>query len=228
MGLFQSLFEPAVEYLFPAYCIHCKAQSRVDGYLCGECFLLAFPLGQGLTRPEANIVCLHRLNPVVRSLIHGLKYSGMKGVAEYLCQNREIPLGTFPQSRFWIPVPVHGARLRERGYNQAELISKALQVSQGGRIYSGILRRKKYATSQTRLDAGERSVNTVAAFTARGPVPPSVILVDDVFTTGATTASCESALKRAGVETVLICTLAYEPRSNGRDDWLLDRSAGMA
>lgn len=234
MGLFWNkqklwrVLEPSVQYLFPNLCLHCVAVERVDEYLCEACRKLAFPQSRRGYSPQDGVLCLHRLNPVLRSLIHALKYQGMIGVASYLVQAAGDDVWDHPVMQpigkwSWIPVPVHSARLRERGYNQAEKVARAFQNKVGGVVYPGILRRARYSVSQTKLEADQRRWNIAGAFVARPPAPDSVMLVDDVFTTGSTTASCVSALEYAGVKTIRIVTLAYEPKRSGQDDWILDR-----
>jgi len=168
------------------------------------------------------VFCLHVLNPVVRSLIHALKYKSMQGVAAYLVRQAN-PLGwQVWQDACWIPVPIHPARLRERGYNQADYIARALRAQAGGRVFAGVLKRARYRSSQTHLESDARRWNAAGCFTARAPVPQEVVLVDDVFTTGSTTGACEAALLRVGVELVHVVTLAFEPKKDGVRDFMLD------
>lgn len=221
--------EPAVDYLFPAVCVHCRTERRRDAYLCADCHTEAFGGHKGAFHPEEGVVCIHRLNPVVRTLIHGLKYQGMRGVASYLVSQApaefwESPVMLQVGRWAWVPVPLHPGRLRERGYNQSEQAARSIQERKGGTLYPGILRRSKYAVSQTKLVAEKRRWNIAGAFAARPPVPYSVMVVDDVYTTGSTTAACRFALERAGCQVVRIVTLAYEPQGNGHDDWILDQT----
>jgi ComF family protein len=219
-----NLFEPAVEYLFPALCVHCKLEKRCDSFLCEGCRTEMLTDCKRGYRPHDMVFCLYRLTPVVRSLIHALKYQGMTSVAMYLVQNYPGDLEEWGRTLTWIPVPVHPGRLRERGYNQSECIARGLQAKVGGTVLNGILKRSRYAESQTKLAAQERRWNIAGSFTARPPVPPSVIIVDDVYTTGSTTAACENALLRAGARSVRVVTLAYEPKGGAKDDWELDQA----
>jgi len=221
----QSVFEPAVEYLFPALCAHCKEQKRADAFLCEHCLaeLRQFP---SPIQVEDTVWALYRLNPVVRSLVHLLKYQAALGVAPYLVNLSASPDIAWSEHMAWIPVPLHPARMRERGYNQAEKIALAARQRWGGRLMGGVLRRSRYAGSQTRLEAEARRWNAAGSFIARPPAPESVIIVDDVYTTGATTQACEDALLRVGVKRFMVLALAYEPKVSGRDDWLLDRARG--
>lgn len=219
-----NLLEPAVEYLFPALCIHCKDSARSDGFLCVACRNELLSDVQNGYRPQDLVLCLFRLTPVVRSLIHALKYQGMTAVASYLVLAYPGLLEEWGIANVWIPVPIHPGRLRERGYNQAECIARALHARVGGKVLCGILRRSRYASSQTKLAAQARRWNIAGSFTARPPAPETVVIVDDVYTTGSTTAACESALLRAGARSVRVLTLAYEPKGGAKDDWELDQA----
>lgn len=132
-----------------------------------------------------------------------------------------------------IPVPLHWIRRWRRGYNQAEVIARGIaEELKGGTAASGtvpvltrVLKRVRRTRTQTRLDAGGRYENVKSAFVADGKVlgrPLHLLLVDDVYTTGATLLACERALRRALSETlspevasrvrISVATLAYVGR----------------
>lgn len=98
-----------------------------------------------------------------------------------------------------VPVPLAPARMRERGFNQAELLARGLASATGWRVESR-LRRRPGARRQARLGRRERARNVEGGFAATGPVPagPAALVVDDVLTTGATAAACCRALADAG------------------------------
>ena len=106
-----------------------------------------------------------------------------------------------------IPVPLHRSRERTRGFNQAELIAAGLDVP----VASRILRRRKDTPSQTGLSRGERRRNLAGAFEVRGKVSGTVIVVDDVYTTGSTMNEIARTLKRAGAGRVEVLTVARVP-----------------
>lgn len=113
-----------------------------------------------------------------------------------------------------IPVPLHRRRRRERGYNQSALLAQrlgwAIQIS----VRGDLLRRHRYTTSQTRLNAQQRSLNVQGAFScaqrdvAKTIAGKKVLLIDDVATTGATLRECAQALKDQGARSVWALTLA--------------------
>jgi ComF family protein len=118
-----------------------------------------------------------------------------------------------------VPVPLHRARLRQRGYNQAELVAQGLaralaRRAEGARmlrVEARCLRRLRPTVSQTGLDSHARQDNVRGAFAVAFPErigKRNVLLVDDVMTTGATVSACSQALKRAGAKGVVVLALA--------------------
>jgi ComF family protein len=103
--------------------------------------------------------------------------------------------------------------LRVRGFNQSELLAEELSRITGWRVELGLLRVRDTA-SQVGLSARQRRDNVAGAFDcAHEPIPPTVILVDDVCTTGATLAECAAALRAKGAEKVfgVVVAKAVEP-----------------
>ena len=108
-----------------------------------------------------------------------------------------------------VPVPVHPSRLRIRGFNQAEELAWRLSEKTGIPVDRSILKRSKKTAPQKSLDPSGRLKNLEQAFTA-GHIPPnihSVILVDDIYTTGSTIEACTRVLKKAGMEHVYFVTI---------------------
>ena len=112
-----------------------------------------------------------------------------------------------------VPVPLHRARLRRRGYNQALELAKPLAAAMGVSLVADALERTRDTFAQTELDRAARGRNVRGAFHLREGVdlPDHVALVDDVMTTGATLAECVRLLKRSGVPRVDVWALARAP-----------------
>ena len=109
-----------------------------------------------------------------------------------------------------VPVPVHPSRQRKRGYNQATVLAEVMGAELGRPVYEAALYRRKKTAPSKELNAAERLKNLMSAFYA-GPIPQDlrrVLLVDDIFTTGATMESCTRTLLAAGVEEVYCFALA--------------------
>jgi ComF family protein len=110
-----------------------------------------------------------------------------------------------------VPVPLHPRKKRERGFKQAEYLAKAAGQAFGKPVWRRALRRVHDTKTQTRLDAQERRENLRGAFTVRdsGSVAEKrIVLVDDVFTTGATLDACARVLRHAGAREVWVLTVA--------------------
>ncbi len=115
------------------------------------------------------------------------------------------------QDKNFLPVPLHPIRQKERGYNQSRFISKGIIRIHGGNLLELALIRRKNTVSQTNLDRQERQKNVHQAFHIRDGVEVSgktIVLVDDVITTGATINECARVLKENGVEKVIALAVA--------------------
>ena len=113
-----------------------------------------------------------------------------------------------------MPVPLHPRRRAERGYNQSELLARALAPRLALGVAAGALVRRKDTAPQTGLSAAARRQNVSGAFAVRRRalvVDRAVILVDDVLTTGATARACALALRAAGAREVRLLTVARVP-----------------
>jgi ComF family protein len=148
---------------------------------------------------------------VMRKAVHALKYEGQTSLARPLAAlmvSATSKHGLYPVDGI-VPVPLHPRRLRERGYNQATLIARELARTLSLPILEDALVRSRATKTQTQLSAAERRVNVVDAFTAEaaGLAGRSLLLVDDVCTTGSTLQACADALRGAGASSVYALTL---------------------
>ena len=151
----------------------------------------------------------------MQRLVHALKYSGMTVVGSALgarvaasLREEEWPGG----SALIVPVPLHRAKLRERGFNQADWIAAGMARFLGVPVARRLLRRCRYTQTQTHLDVPARGANVAGAFrvvrTETIGARVTVLLVDDVITTGATIGACAAALREAGAGRVYACAAA--------------------
>lgn len=101
-----------------------------------------------------------------------------------------------------LPVPLHPARERQRGFNQAEAIARAAAAELGIPLLAGAVRRRRDTPAQSGLDLAARRRNLQGAFTVSGSLPAHIALVDDVITTGSTMAALAAVLRRHGVTRV--------------------------
>jgi predicted amidophosphoribosyltransferase len=217
----------ALDVALPAECVGCH---REGPPLCAACVpaldrRLDAPAGVPIGLPgdlPAPLLQLDWCAPfsgAVRAALHAIKYSGEQRLAE--------PLGA-AIARRWARVgvganlvthvPVHAARARTRGYDQAELIARAT-ARHLGLPYAPLLARERATIAQFDLDRPDRAANVAGAFAVRPAGRPGgatnlagrwVLLVDDVVTTGATLAACADALERAGAIGTSAITVARE------------------
>lgn len=150
----------------------------------------------------------------LRSLIHLLKYSGMKPLARPLAEYlmRAIPADEHFDAL--IPVPLHWRRQWSRGFNQAELLARYVAKQRGIPVWN-VLRRRRATDTQAGLANAGRRRNVAGAFKVRANARLAgkrILLIDDVMTTGATASACAAALKRGGAGFVSLLTLARVDR----------------
>ena len=135
------------------------------------------------------------LDEPARQAVHRLKYGGWLRIAESLGEVMVTRLPGLGRSGrpVLVPIPLSAARERARGYNQAAVLAQALARRTGLSVFP-VLRRQRDTGTQTALTPEERRANLAGAFIPAGRPPPHVLLVDDVFTTGATLAEAAQAL----------------------------------
>jgi Predicted amidophosphoribosyltransferases len=151
-----------------------------------------------------------------RALVHELKYHRGLHVLRDIetLFRRAAHVLELARGATLVPVPLHPRKLRERGYNQSELIAECLaRAAGGGAMVRAVLRRTVDTVSQTHHDRRTRQLNLKNAFALAEGVPISAghsyLLVDDVFTTGSTLNSCALVLRRAGCTQLNVVTFGH-------------------
>jgi ComF family protein len=159
-------------------------------------------------------VAAYRGRGIVRDVIHEFKYNRQihlrHVVASWLRAALDDERLRGCQFDVIVPVPLHPARQRERGFNQASLLAQLLSAHTSIPCRP-LLKRIRYTTTQTALDRSERMENLHNAFRLRKNVDVrglQVLLIDDVLTTGSTLSECARVLKRAGAKSVHAATAA--------------------
>lgn len=157
----------------------------------------------------------------LREAVHALKYGGLRALAGPLAQILAQCWGAWARERRGapaasdvLPVPLHAARVRRRGYNQSALLARALAERAGLAYREGWLTRVRDTPPQVGLSPLERWENVGGAFVCPRPAAvrgAEVLLVDDVMTTGATLEACARALREAGAARVWALTLTRAP-----------------
>jgi ComF family protein len=198
----------AIPRIAPPWCERCGAPQGVAPappvpVTCGPC--RAEPPGWDWARAGAEY------QGVVRDAIHALKFEGRRALARPLAALVLEQAGGQgdPAGAVLVPVPLGHARERERGFNQAALVAERLAAGLRLPVRPGWLARVRATAPQSDLGAAERRANVRGAFAAAPAVAGrSVIVVDDVLTTGATAAECTRALRAAGAARVGVLAVA--------------------
>jgi ComF family protein len=164
----------------------------------------------------------------LRELIHLLKYEQVRPAANVLGRMLAEAIADLQpsfgkQNAIIVPVPLHGRKLRQRGFNQSELISRVavkLMPAEGRpQLSSGVLERSRETQSQIGLSRHQRRENMRGAFKiakAEQIAGRVVLLIDDVFTTGTTVSECARVLRRSGACKVFVATVARTLKADGQ------------
>lgn len=237
--MFKVLFDGLCDLLFPHLCLLCQkhlATSEPKTALCVNCLQSLQrnrpPFCRKCSRPletgtdfcrgcrrrsfafdAAWAACVY--NEPVRQLIHLYKYNHKTVLRYHFFQilftfitAYRLPLYQYD----WIvPIPLHPARLRERGYNQAQLLAQLLACQYDTKLSVNNLTRVRNTESQSILSQKERWTNIQHAFRIKQPFTfkdKNILLVDDLLTTGATASEAAGTLKAAGAKRVDVLTLA--------------------
>lgn len=176
-------------------CLRCALPMPQSG-TCGHCLQSPPPLG------EVHAVFDYAF-PLDR-LLPRLKFHRDFAAGRVLAQCMAERQVTLPRPDALIPIPLHRARLRERGYDQALELARPLARASGIPLLDQALRRRKGTRAQSRLDADARQRNLRDAFHVDAGIalPARAVLVDDVMTTGATLHAAAKVLHQAGVQRV--------------------------
>lgn len=225
-----ALVEGLVDFIYPRTCALCGEAGQAGIDLCEDCRSLlpwletacarcALPLsgnlsacGRCLRHPpefEAAVAAFRYERPIDH-LVTRLKYSACLAHAHLLAAvYPQRLLGTVAGCDVLAPVPLHPARIRERGFNQAQLLAGYLARRVRVPVMPTALRRVRHTPSQAGLDAAHRIANMRHAFAASPAVAGMHVgLIDDVVTTGSTVRSAAAALKTAGSVRVTVIAVA--------------------
>ncbi len=226
------------DFLLPPLCLSCRGAVAGHGGLCAACWAgvdfiqppvcerLGIPLPYATDEPIVSAAALAdppvydraraaaRYDAIVRDLVHGLKYRDRhEGVALFGRWMAHAGRGLLADADLLVPVPLYRLRLWSRRFNQAELLARAVSRESGLAVDPFSLVRSRRTESQVGLSPEQRRRNVAGAFAVPEAktdriAGKSVILVDDVVTTGATANACARALQRAGAARVDVLALA--------------------
>lgn len=220
-----------LDLLFPPRCVGCgksgwwmcesciETVNFIEGRQCRFCGRILktgsiCALCAGSKHAIDRIISVTYFDGLIQEAIHRLKYAHCVALAAPLAGLMAEYWSRDPlPADFIVPVPLHPRRFQERGYNQAALLAEELGKALGIPVLINGLVRVRYTKPQVGLDAEERKRNVEGAFLCADPalIGKSVMVVDDVCTTGATLEACGAALKEAGAKHVYGFTLARAP-----------------
>lgn len=195
----------------PSACPACR-EGEPNPLFCSVCGLPAPPRARSVD--GVPVLAAGDYAPPLSEAIRRFKFEGRPELARPLATLLAPKLGELAlvPNDGWVPVPLHRARLVERGYNQAALLARALSTQSGTTFAPLVLERRRETEQQARLGRAARSENALGAFAVRRPFSGGrVVLVDDVVTTGATARACLAALREAGIDVIAVVALAQAP-----------------
>lgn len=205
-------------------CINCLADMPYTMFWQEKRNRMADSFNEALQRdatdyePYASAVALFFYQSGYRNIPQAVKYRGNTGIGRYfgnVLAGKISSAAHFSDIDMVIPVPLHWTRLWKRGYNQAETIAGAIAERLGVPMNTRLLYRRRKTRTQTQLDVEHKAVNVRGAFGTRDAEKPEgirhILIVDDVFTTGATMKACYTALRNVFPPSVRIsvATLAF-------------------
>ena len=211
--MLKQIFNFLIELLFPKFCVSC---GKFDTFFCKQCFSKVKPFKNPVKLDLPGQVYLDQVlaaavyAPPIDQLIHELKYQSVKDIGltcariiNYLVQVPAVDIITY--------VPLHQLKQSDRGFNQAQVI--ASELSRLTNIpCANLLKRTVNTSPQARVTSREERLNRMAnIFKANSVLNPpfSILLVDDVTTTGSTLNECAKVLKQVGVKKVIGLVVAH-------------------
>ena len=224
---FRNAAEFAVDLVYPKRCAGCD---RRGSWLCADCSAVLpqfstpwcdrcgvpaiYSRCKCSSTPE-NLEQVRSVGPFdgwLRGAVVQFKYHGEWARAPHLSERLAVAVAHAQQADALIPVPLHAARLRHRGFNQSLLLAQHTGDLLGIEVKEALIRTRR-TDAQVALGSEQRMINVAGAFVLQSGFPVaglSIVLIDDVITTGSTLSACAEALISAGATSVTAATLARE------------------
>jgi ComF family protein len=225
-GTLQSLLDSILDFMYPPLCLVCgRLLDNGKDHVCRECWESIQKVHTQLplfleTRnkllvtesvDELDSLFVFEKEGALQKIVHSLKYSGVQALGIEIGRR----LGSHLSERgvradALVPIPLHKRKLRERGYNQSELIARGCSRTMGIPVRADFVYRGKFTQTQTMFSLEERKKNMENAFACRSSDAKGkvIILVDDVITTGSTIGSCADVLRNAGALRIIAASAA--------------------
>ncbi len=226
----REMLQGLLDLVFPPKCRICKTKSAK--IICDACFR-DFPRITGSICSRCGKPCQRAVDECrecagkafnftlarsggnykgpLKEAIHELKYKNGKRIAPYLARFVEDSISDLLHDIDSIAfVPLAKRKQAKRGYNQSQLIAEELAMRIDKPLYGGLTKIKDIY-EQNKLGLAERPRNVKGAFVAKNPVSGTVLLIDDVYTTGSTVNECARVLRDSGASKVFVLTIARTP-----------------
>lgn len=217
----MSFLEKILEYIFLPSCGVCGKIG--EGYLCQKCEIelnkyLIVNIIENEINEQINIEKMHifKYCKLVRKMILQYKFNDKAYLNKCFCEfivKQEKIVDFIKSYDIIIPVPIHKTRNKERGYNQSELIAKELARKCKINVYTNVLIKIKNNKTQSSLTKKEREENTKNVYkilNLEKIYNKKVLILDDVYTTGATINSCIEEIKKANPNKIGVLTLTKD------------------
>ncbi|MFA6397857.1 MAG: ComF family protein [Candidatus Paceibacterota bacterium] len=214
----MNYFKVILDLIFPEHCLSCKNNGTI---LCENCLL---KISQSRETPNNYIISVFDYkDPIIKKVIKMFKYKNKRGLANILAKPlndkllEEISdLGIFENFKnpILIPIPLSRKRLKERGYNQSELLAKELVLlNKDFKMQTDILFKTRETKSQASIkNRNERLNNLKDCFSIKNKElikNKNIILIDDIVTTGSTIKEARNILKSNGARKIIALTVAH-------------------
>ena len=235
-----------VDLLLPRVCVACERPlpATQRGIVCGFCWTrldaIPYPQCARCGHPHIRHSCrwCDLLPPFVRAvrsvcwvpggaggqIVHALKYEGWRATADGMAERMARlawPVDVVDERTALVPVPLSAGRMRERGFNQSELIAHALASRWRIPVWPDAILRARETTTQTKLRPSDRLRNVAGAFDVSHSLSKRIrgahlVLVDDVVTTAATLNACAETLMQAGARIISYVTFGRARSASDR------------
>jgi ComF family protein len=211
LSAIRQLWETGIDLLFPPCCAGC---GRVDTVWCARCQTevnaLSYPHHVNTIEPLAASAATGIHEGKLREAVQALKYENVRAISAPLGERLADCLTNLEWTiDMIVPVPLHMSRLKQRGYNQAQVLGAYVAKRHNIPLVPDAITRWRSTNSQVGLTALERQANVAGAFTGNPERvnQRAILLIDDVFTTGSTLKACAQAALEAGASAAYSLTV---------------------
>ncbi len=231
LPIITRIMDDVLEFIAPSLCPACNTPLDAHGHgYCASCRISLEPApypqdimqdlrqrfpGEELALSAIGSLYLYTRESPVQRLVHAVKYDGVYKLGRAMGREAGVMARMFPEfadAECIVPVPLHRAKMRLRGFNQAEMIAHGISETLGIPVVTNSLKRIRHTASQTTMSAADRKKNVQSLFRVIGDRfrGVTVMLCDDVLTTGATLNTCAEALLVNGAQKVMALTVARD------------------